>query len=379
MARTSVVAQDRRSSNNPLNLGTFSSTSLRYLKGSLGPKNRLVGYTDTNQLSNGGFGGGTLNNWFSITITSPAWLILTKGAPRPKYIQTSAYDLNHIPIQGEAIFDEDSVRDGLKRDGEVYIPYLGAVMSAQSDLYNNFEAGRLDRGDERYYPLAAGSYLICVSSTRNEPLNYEVGVVIEFPVTELFAALEDTDETSFFLQETAILSDFTVFVPSNITVNTIISSSFERPNGFTEAICTINGGVTVEIGLFLRSTGVTALPPGTALLTSPISTDTIISSDVTNPNAFTEATCTINSGITVTILASSIWFISTFTASTWLIGNVIPSSQEDNFKIILEPGNDESFDAFHDHSLSEWKGIWDAEHQDTDPFPTLFTSLTNRL
>jgi hypothetical protein len=315
MARTSVVAQDRRSLNNPLNLGTFSSTSLRYLKGSLGPKNKLVGYTDTNQLSNGGFGGGTLNNWFSITITSPAWLILTKGAPRPKYIQTSAYDLNHIPIQGEAIFDEDSVRDGLKRDGEVYIPYLGAVMSAQSDLYNNFEAGRLDRGDERYYPLAAGSYLICVSSTRNEPLDYEVGVVIEFPVTELFAALEDTDETSLFLQETQILPEFTILIASPITVNTTISSIPGQPNGFTELICVIN------------------------------------------------------SSFTVTILSGS----------TWLIGDAIPSSQEDNFKIILESGNNESFDAFHDHSLSEWKGIWDAEHQDTDPFPTLFTSLTNRL
>ena len=130
MARTSVVAQDRRSLNNPLNLGTFSSTSLRYLKGSLGPKNRLVGYADTNQLSNGGFGGGTLNNWFLITITTPAWIILTKGSPRPKYIQTSAYDLNKNPIQGEAIFDADSVQT-LKENGEVYIQYLDTVMSTE--------------------------------------------------------------------------------------------------------------------------------------------------------------------------------------------------------------------------------------------------------
>jgi len=370
MARNVAANQSQRSLANPLVLGTFSSTSLKHLKGTLRSEKKIV---------EGGYGGGTYNNWFQINTTAPSWIIITKGPPRPNYIQTSAYDLNHIPIQGEAIFDEDSVRDGLRRDGEVYIPYLGAVMSAQSDLYNNFEAARLDRGDERYYPLAAGSYLICVSSTRNEPLNYEVGIVIEFPVTEMFTALEDTDEVSFFLQETAILFDFTVLIPSIITVNTIISSSFERPNGFTEGICTINGGITVEIGLFVSSPGITALPPGTTLLSSPISINTIISNDVTNPNAFTEGTCIINSSVTVTILASSIWFISTFVASTWLIGNVIPSSQEDNFKIILEPGNDESFDAFHDHSLSEWKGIWDAQHQNTDPFPTLFTALTNRL
>jgi len=251
MARTSAVAQDRRSLNNPLNLGTFSSTSLRYLKGSLGPKNKIVGYADTNQFSNGGFGGGAYTNWFSITITDPAWIIIAKGPPRPNYIQTSAYDLNHIPIQGELIFDEDSVRDGLKLDGEVYIPYLDSVMSAQSDLYNTFEAGRLDRGDERYYPLPAGSYLICVSSTRNEPVNYEVGVVIEFPSLELFISLEQSNETSLFLQESG-----------------------------------------------------------------------------------------------------------------------------DN--ILIETVNTETLAFSHDHSLSEWKGIWEAQHQDTDPFPAIFTALTNR-
>ncbi len=306
MARNLAANQSQRSLANPLVLGTFSSTSLKYLKGTLKSEKKIV---------DGGYGGGTYNNWFQVNTTAPSWIIITKGPPRPNYIQTSAYDLNHIPIQGESIFDEDSVRDGIKRDGEVYIPYLGSVMSAQSDLYNNFEAGRLDRGDERYYPLAAGSYLICVSSTRNEPLDYEVGVVIEFPVTELFAGLEDTDEANLFLQETAIDFTRTITISSTITVNTTISSVTGRPNGFTELICTIN------------------------------------------------------SSFTVTVLDGS----------TWLIGDIIPSSQEDDFKILLESGNDESFDAFHDHSLSEWKDIWDTQHQNTDPFPTIFTSLTNRL
>ena len=306
MARNIAANQSQRSLANPLVLGTFSSTSLKYLKGTLKSEKKIV---------DGGYGGGTYNNWFQVNTTAPSWIIITKGPPRPNYIQTSAYDLNHTPIQGESIFDEDSVRDGLKRDGEVYIPYLGSVMSAQSDLYNNFEAGRLDRGDERYYPLAAGSYLICVSSTRNEPLDYEVGVVIEFPVTELFAGLEDTDEASLFLQETTIDFGFTIVVSSNITVDTIISATPGKPNGFTETMCIIN------------------------------------------------------SSFTVTVL----------NGSTWLIGEVITEFQAADFTIILEPGANESFDAFHDHSLSEWKGIWDAQHQNTDPFPTIFTALTNRL
>jgi hypothetical protein len=227
MSRNAALSQANRSLDNPLNLGTFSSTSLRYLKGSLGPQNKVVGRADTNQTSNGGFGGGTYNHWYKITLDSPAWIIVTKGPPRPQYINTSAYDLNKIPIQGEAIFDADSISDGLKPNGEVYIPYLDTVMSTQSDLYNQFSRVRLDRGDERYYPLQKGSYLLCVSLTRNEPLAYEVGVVIEFPATEVLFGLEDRDG-SIVLQETAQESQgltspvlTSVSVPSGIYAVTI--------------------------------------------------------------------------------------------------------------------------------------------------------------
>jgi hypothetical protein len=48
------------------------------------------------------------------------------------------------------------------------------------------------------------AYLICISTTRNEPLDYEVGLVVEFPVTQLFIGLEDEDDIALFLQETAI-------------------------------------------------------------------------------------------------------------------------------------------------------------------------------
>lgn len=302
MPRNSV-SQPQRTQNNPLNLGTFNQTALRYLKGSLGPEWKVVGRADTNQTSNGGIGGGTFNHWFVVTLAKPGWIILTKGPPRPKYIQVSAYDLNKTPIQGEAIFDADSVHS--ETNGSVYIPYLDTVMQAQSDLYNTFERLRLDRGDDRYYPLSAGSYLICISSTRNEPLNYELGVVIEFPTYDAFFELEDFDG-SVCLQETEI---------------------------------------------------------DAAEIVGPILVDLVIS-----VNSFSETSCEIASGVTVTIDPGV----------TWYIGERIPASDYDNYKIILEVGNDAYYDTIHDHSLSEWQDAWEREHQDTDRFPDLFTPLTNR-
>lgn len=183
--------QRERTQNDPLNMGQFSEISLRSLKGTLGPKNQLVGRRDTNQNSNGGFGGGTYNHWFVFTITAKAWIIIAKGGPRSKYINTSVYDLNLTPIEGRGIFQDDSITVTI--DNKVYNPYVGHVMDAQSDLYNTFNPNRLDKGDERYYPLNSGSYLLCVSSTRNELLAYEVGVIIEFPDPDFDLLLENYD------------------------------------------------------------------------------------------------------------------------------------------------------------------------------------------
>ena len=302
MSRSSV-SQPQRTQNNPLSLGTFSQTSLRYLKGTLGPQWKVVGRADTSQTSNGGIGGGTFNHWFVVTLAEPGWIILTKGPPRPKYIQVSAYDLNKTPIQGNPIFDADSVE--VNTNGDIYIPYLDTVMSAQSDLYNTFNRTRLDRGDDRYYPLSAGSYLICVSSTRNETLEYELGVVIEFPVDEAFFELED-DDVAVCLQETEI---------------------------------------------------------DAAEIVGPILSNLVIA-----VNSFSETSCEIASGVTVTVNSRV----------TWYIGERIPISEYDNYKIILEVGDDAYYDTVHDHSLSEWRDAWEREHQDTDRFPELFVPLTNR-
>jgi hypothetical protein len=231
MARNSLSKQNTRSAKNPFNLGSFGELTLRYLTGSLGPKNKVI---------SGGYGEGEYNHWYSITLTRPGWIVVIKGGTRPKYITASAYDLNRNPIQGRGIFDADSV--AVNDAVEKYYPYLDTVMGAQSDLYNTYERLRLDKGDERYYPLEKGTYLICVSSTRNETLDYGVGIVVEFPVTEVFIELEDGDG-SLMLSETEITGD-TLELVSPINTDIVIPDGV---NAFTETLCEIEAADTVTV------------------------------------------------------------------------------------------------------------------------------------
>lgn len=187
--RTNQTTQRERTQNNPLNMGQFNQLAIRNLKGSLGPKNQVIGGRDTNQLSYGGYGGGSYNHWFKFTIVDEAWIIIAKNGVRPKYINASVYDLNLNPIEGRSIFQADSISTTI--DGKTYNPYVGHMMAAQSNLYNFFDPLRLDKGDDRYYPLPPGDYLLCISTTRNEPLTYEVAVVIEFATADFNLVLEN--------------------------------------------------------------------------------------------------------------------------------------------------------------------------------------------
>lgn len=232
MSRSTLSLQNKRSSNAAFDIGTFSTTSLRYLTGTLGP---------LSQVTADGYGGGEYNHWYKLTITQPGWIILIKGGPRPKYISIAAYDLNKVPIEGRSIFDEDSISiaNGIAK----YFPYLDTAMGAGSFNYNLFNHLRLDQGDQRYFPLEPGSYLFCVSLQRNERLNYAVGLVVEFPIDNLQLALED-DQVSLLSTESAITFGNTIEILSPITTNYSLPAGF---NGFTQTLAEINPGVTVTI------------------------------------------------------------------------------------------------------------------------------------
>ena len=193
MARNQL-SQRQRTAQDPFPIGSFAQTSVRYLRGKLGP---------TNQVVNGGYGGNTFNHWFKFNLSTPGWIITAKGGNRSKHINLSAYDLNRNPIQARNIFQADSVTS-FGSDGQVVYPYVGHVMGATSDLYNNFNAARLDRGNELYFALEAGDYMLCISNTRNELIDYAIGIVIEIAdpipliLLEDFSRIlfEDTDEDS---------------------------------------------------------------------------------------------------------------------------------------------------------------------------------------
>jgi len=244
MSRVSQVSQRQRTQNNPLVLGSFNETSLRVLTGTLGPKNIVVGRADTNQYSNGGFGGGSYNHWYQINLTSPAWIITTKGGPRPTYIQLSAYDLNKNPVEGQGVFQGDSVSTVSTANG-TYYPYIDHVMGAPSDLYNTFNPNALGRGDDRYFALGVGSYLLCVSTTRNELLDYTLALVVEVSTTEMLLLLEDL-EGDFLTQEIALDTSNTLIIPSNFTVNYTLSSGY---NAFSSSPVTIDNSIMVTVPL----------------------------------------------------------------------------------------------------------------------------------
>ena len=192
MARVSQRPQRQRTSNDPLPLGSFSSTSIRLLTGNLGPVSRP---------NRGGYGGGSFNHWFKVKLETAGWIILANGSTKPKFINISAYDLNKNPIEGRAIFQADSI-DQFSSEGVRQYPYLGTVQGAQSDSYHTFDARRLDRGDDRYFALPVGEYLICISSVRNEPVDYSVGVVVE--ISDPFPVLLLEDFTRLLFEDTDI-------------------------------------------------------------------------------------------------------------------------------------------------------------------------------
>lgn len=237
----SQLTQRQRTQNNPSNLGTFGQTALRHLKGTLGPQNKLVGYRDTNQNSNGGYGGGTYNHWFKIKTTVNSWIITIKGAPRPNYIEVSFYDLNKNPIEPRSIFQADSYSQ--TNGGEVYYPYVGHAMSTQSDLYNFADRNRIDRGDDRYFVLPPGEYLLCVSTTRNEPLDYSLGLVIE--VEDFLPQLQlESGGLDFFIYENDLDVGNSVVIGPTFTSNYALSSGF---NAYTDNLATIQSSATVTI------------------------------------------------------------------------------------------------------------------------------------
>jgi hypothetical protein len=252
-----------------------------------------------------------------LELAAPAWIILTKGSSRPDWFQVSCYNLNKVPIEGRMIWQKDSL-EVTESNGQgeqtTYFPYDRHVMGAGSDLYNTYDPRRLDKGDELYYPLTKGKYLICVSSTRNEDIEYEVGLVVEF-----------SDQGPFFMR-----------------------CEDNSPEVLFE--------LEAEIDL-----------ANTITIFSPITSDVTIGPDT---NGFTaDEAEIIPSSTTVTVEATG----SLANRATWLIGPT--ASGEFNILLDITPNWTTTF---HSHSLTEWETAWRRDHKSTDPFPVIFVPLTDQ-
>ena len=343
MSRRGRAPARNSTKQDPVFLGQFNQLSLRVLRGKLKQTHEIIGLKDTAQLSRGGYGGGRYNAWFKVELMEPARIILTKGPPRPNYVQLSVYDCHGNPQEGRMIFEavppvQETDFDfgrvlgnqplrtqtqaqldarkyfGLRVNPETnqfnFYPFFGAVSAANADLYNNFDARRLDGGNDMYFPLPIGRYLICISSTRNEPLDYEVGLVIEPQDDEVFLICEDDLVVDIGLEDK--LDNGALFeIKSPVTENVTVASGV---NAFTPVLCSIEGvprkTVDVEFG-------------GQWLIT-------------------TQATPTFESGN----------ILGEFT-SGWL-------------------------DTFHDHSQSQWTEAYQRDHRSNDALPPIFVPLLNR-
>ena len=306
------VSQRQRSQYNPLNLGTFEQTSLRLLTGSLGMRSQII---------QGGYGNYTYNHWFQVTLAEPAWIILLKAGSNlstspvtssnvlqniDDRFDVSVYAQDYSPIQGRTILEEPE-------------SFFGYVAGAESDLYNTFNPKLSTKGNETFYELTPGKYLICVSATCNEAFNYSLGLVVEFPSADDNFILTEDQDTGFVLQETFDAQSEGVFVvlPSPITANTTIN----------------------EISNYSLNVG------------------------------------QINSGIFVQVNEKN----SDDVPLSWTIG---PSASTNNNPLInlIELDYTENWPASvpQTHSLSEWRSAWQRDHSQDDKFPSgLFAPLTN--
>jgi hypothetical protein len=307
------LSQRERSQYNPLNLGKFDRTSLRLLTSTLGMRSQII---------QGGVGNNTYNNWFQVTLEKAGWIILIKGgtvlstsnSTRNDLYQDvnsrlmlAVYDQNRNPIQGRIIQQEPKT-------------YHGNVAGAQSDLYNTFNPNRFDKGDEMYYELEPGNYLICVSATRNEEFTYGVGLVIDInDDREQYILTEDTI-LSYVLQESELNapgSEPFVRIPSDITTDTTLDVN----SAYSVTYADIASGVFVQV-------------------------------NNNNPDTGGEI--------------------------TWVIGpDLAENAGGDDDKIILD-ATENWTDTLHELSLTEWKEAWARDHSVDEKFPSgVFTPYAN--
>ena len=209
----------------PFELGKYNRTSLRVLTGTL---------QTLREIQTNGYGGGQESVWYRLVLEQPAWIIVIKSGPNPNYYQVTPFDGNKNPIEPRII---------LQADEEPSDAFENQVAGATSNFYNNFEPFRLDRGNSLYFILPVGQHLFNISNVRNDPQDYEVGLIIE--TKETFGLIQTEEEAGeLFVLENTIDGSSAETVDSPVTTDETIGPTF---NAFTPDNCEIEDGVTVTV------------------------------------------------------------------------------------------------------------------------------------
>jgi hypothetical protein len=187
------MTQRSRSYHDPLDLGLYDRTSIRYIKGRIGAENKgQTAFRCTNDGASNAF----QNVWFKVTITDPGYLIFLKDDNRDKRF----YSVN--------VYTADSERRQLAYPmltGDVCRKFDNMVAGFSSDLYNisDQRPELRDRNRTSLFPLPKGSYVINISTQRWDMFRYGVYMILEMPTQTGYLELETETNSmrEFALQE----------------------------------------------------------------------------------------------------------------------------------------------------------------------------------
>jgi hypothetical protein len=198
------LSQRTKSYHNPLHLGVFGETSIRYLQGRLGAENKgQAGFRSTNDGTANAF----MNVWFMLSLTKESYLILIKENER----QRRNYNVS--------VYRQDQEHNQLSypfKLNEADNFYNSVVAGSTSDLYNiiDDQSELKDKNRTSLYPLPPGNYVINISTQRWDMFRYGVYLIIEAPFQTGYLELEteEGDPESYLAQENSVVTSPAFFL-----------------------------------------------------------------------------------------------------------------------------------------------------------------------
>lgn len=195
-------SQRSRSYYNPIDLGRFSRTSIRYLTGRIGAENKGQAQF---RCDNSGASFAFQNVWFGFRLDAPSYVILVQDSTNSRtnrFIDLTLYDTKK---------ERKSMGHPILFDG-MNSYYRGMVAGSQCDLYNVLDQRQAADDQDRtsLLPLPKGNYVLGASTQRWDQIRYGIYMIIETPITSGFILLENEPTTKGYIEQEVSTS----FIPA---------------------------------------------------------------------------------------------------------------------------------------------------------------------